>query len=584
MNPSATLNYDATALPKAPRWGVGLLIALVMWLIIKIPEWVAPTTMFRFGAMVWGPMLGTAAMVIWWLGFSRVPWATRWWGLAAFVLGMLIAFGLGHPSMRPMGLLIFAMPINVTLMVIWVAFAARKSPLLMRAGLVLILLVAWSFFATLRMDGLTGSIEAAISWRWSPTAEDRYLASRANRGGIPTTSLVPTILPAILADGDWPGFRGARRDGRLTGTSIRTDWGTHPPKQLWKHQIGPGWSSFCVVGDRVFTQEQRGELEVVVCIDANSGAELWSHTDQTRFNESMAGAGPRATPTFADGKLYALGANGRLNCLEPSNGTVIWSRDIAADTGASLPMWGFSSSPLVNGGMVTVITGAPGKAVIAYDALSGKQAWSSGDGWSYASPQLARVGGIEQILFVSQTGLSGVNPTGGQTLWHHDFQLSGGANRAVQPTVIGDNDLLLGAAFGTGTRRINVTREGSSWKNKGLWTSRNFNPYYNDLVYHKGFCYGFDNSVFACLDAETGKSKWRAHGYGNGQVLLLVDQDLLLILTEKGEVVLVDAKPDGHHEIGRFQAIEGKTWNHPVVAQGKLFVRNGEEVAGYEVK
>ena len=580
MNQSATLNYDAQAETKTPRWRIGLLIVLVMWLVVKIPEWVAPTTMLRFGAMVWGPMLGTAATMIWWLGFSRLPWRTRGWGLAAFGSGAGIAFGLGHASMRPMGLMIFAMPLTVTLLAIWVAATAHKSPALLRSGAVAILLLAWSFFALLRMDGLTGDIHAAISWRWSPTAEDRYLASLVKSSGVPTTS----TSPILLSEADWPGFRGPRRDGRLTGVSIRTDWDAHPPKQLWKHRIGPGWSSFCAVGDRVFTQEQRGELEVVVCFAAGTGEELWVHTDPTRFNESMAGAGPRATPTFADGKLYALGANGKLNCLDPSNGLVIWSRDITADTGAPLPMWGFSSSPLVNGGMVTVITGAPGKAVIAYDALSGKQAWSSGDGWSYASPQLAMVGGVEQILFVSQTGLSGVNPTGGQTLWHHDFQVSAGANRAVQPTVIGDNDLLLGAAFGTGTRRINVTRDGSTWKNTGLWTSRNFNPYYNDLVYHKGFCYGFDNSVFACLDAGTGKSKWRAHGYGNGQVLLLADQDLLLVLTEKGEVVLVDAKPDSHHEIGRFQAIEGKTWNHPVIAHGKLFVRNGEEVAGYEVK
>lgn len=486
--------------------------------------------------------------------------------------------------MRPMGMLIFAMPLTITVLALWTAVAVtRSSPRAFRLGSMVILLLTWSFFALRRMDGLTGSIKAATSWRWSLTPEDRYLASRKNMDLHSATTREPATQPISLIDGDWPGFRGLHRDGRLTGANIRTDWTANPPKQLWKHRIGPGWSSMCVVGDRVFTQEQRKELEAVVCFSAATGLELWSHTDRTRFDESMAGAGPRATPTFADGKLYALGANGKLNCLNPSNGAVIWSRDIAADTNAPVPMWGFSSSPLVNSGLVTVITGAAGKAVIAYDAANGKPAWSSGDGWSYASPQLATVGGVEQILFVSQNGLNGVDPTDGHTLWRHDFPLPSNANRAVQPTAIGNDAFLLGAAFGTGTRRINLTHEGSTWRTTGQWTSHNFNPYYNDLVYHKGFCYGFDNSVFACLDIATGKTKWRAHGYGNGQVLLLADQDLLLILTETGEVALLDAKPEESHEIGRFQAIEGKSWNHPVIAYGKLFVRNGEEVACFEI-
>lgn len=193
------------------------------------------------------------------------------------------------------------------------------------------------------------------------------------------------------------------------------------------------------------------------------------------------------------------------------------------------------------------------------------------------------LGDIGQILFVTEQGVTGVDPSGGDELWRHDFRLTSSANRAVQPTLIGPNDLLLGAAFGVGTRRIHLTHTAPAWATAGAWTSRSFNPYYNDLVFHKGYCYGFDNSVFACLDVETGKNKWRAHGYGNGQVLLLADQELLLILSEKGEVALLDAKPDAQHELCRFQAIEGKTWNHPVIAGGKLFVRNGEEVAGFEV-
>ena len=257
---------------------------------------------------------------------------------------------------------------------------------------------------------------------------------------------------------------------------------------------------------------------------------------------------------------------------------------IAEESKAKVPMWGFSGSPLVAQGRVCVITGGPNqKAVAAYDALTGNPAWTTGVGWSFASLQMATLDGLEQILFVSQHGIGGLNPTDGHTLWQHEFELTDNANRCIQPTILGANDLLLGAAFGMGTQRVNIKQEGGVWKEQGLWTTRKFNPYYNDMVYQNGYCYGFDNSALACLDIATGDVKWRAKSYGNGQVLLLADQGLVLVLGETGVAALVEAKPDARHEIGRFQALEGKTWNHPVIAHGKLFVRNGEQAACYEV-
>ncbi len=582
MQESGTIEYATQSAPRLPRWRAGLIIILAMWAVIKIPEWVAPPSGVRLMGMIWGPIVGTVLSLIWLLFFSRLPWSTRLSAFVAFVVGAAIALVLGHPTMRGMGIIVLAMPITISILVLWIVLASGQNPRLVRSGAVLIALLGWSFFTMRRMDGLTGDIHPAFSWRWSSTAEDRYLASLSkSKTSSPTTFSASAI---VLSDGDWPAFRGVHRDGKVTGATLRTDWAVRPPKLMWKHGIGPGWSSLCVVGDRLFTLEQRNESEVTVCMNADTGEVLWSHADQTRFSESMGGDGPRSTPTFADGKLYVLGASGKLNCLDPSNGSVIWSRDLVADTGAALPMFGFSSSPLIQKGLVTVLTGAAGKAIATYDAATGKPAWSTGDGWSYASPQLTTIDGVEQILYINQSGLSGLDPASGQTFWHHDFPLPGNANRVTQPTAINEHDFLLGASFGAGTRRINVTHDGSAWKTTSPWYSKSFNPYYNDAVYHKGFCYGFDNSVFACMDIETGKSKWRSHGYGNGQVLLLVDQDLLLILTEKGEVVLLDAKPDSQHEIGRFQAIEGKSWNHPVVAHGKLFVRNSEEVAAFEMQ
>jgi len=342
-----------------------------------------------------------------------------------------------------------------------------------------------------------------------------------------------------------------------------------------------------VVGDRLYTQEQRGEQEVVVCYSADTGDEIWSHGDAVRFTEVVSGAGPRATPTFHEGKIYALGAKGVLNCLDAATGRPLWSRDIVADSGAKVPIWGFSASPLVARGVVTVFAGGPdGKSVLGYQAASGELAWAAGEGQlSYGSPHLARLGGVEQVLMATDAGLTAFHPTTGDVLWRHGWPSGDGMARIVQPAILSDSDVLIGTGMKVGTRRLHVTRGDDGWADKEVWTTKAINPYFNDLVIHEGHLYGFDGIFFTCVSLEDGQGKWRERGYGGGQVLLLADQGLLLVLTEKtGEVALVRATPDELQELGRFKVIEGKAWNHPVVARGKLFVRNGEEMACFELK
>jgi outer membrane protein assembly factor BamB len=395
------------------------------------------------------------------------------------------------------------------------------------------------------------------------------------------------------ATSEWPGFRGPARDGRLTGVRIGTDWASKPPQKRWGHLVGPGWGSFAVVGRLIYTQEQRGNLEAVVCYGADTGKEVWAHTDPGRFIDTdvghESGAGPRATPTYHDGKIYSLGATGRLNCLDAANGKVVWARDAAADSGAKVPFWGFASSPLVLKGLVTVFTGGPDhKAVSAYNPVKDEApVWMSGDGQNgYCSPQPASLGGVEQIVMASDAGVQGLDPLKGTILWRHEWT-SDGMPRCVQPALIdGTDDFLFGTGMGNGDRRVRVERRGDSWAEPTeVWTSTKINPYYNDRVIHKGHVYGFDNNMFTCLSLENGKARWRGGRYGSGQVLLLADQDLLLVLSEKGEAVLVEADPEKHRELGRIQVLElkGKTWNHPVVANGRLFVRNAEEAACYEL-
>lgn len=224
--------------------------------------------------------------------------------------------------------------------------------------------------------------------------------------------------------------------------------------------------------------------------------------------------------------------------------------------------------------------------MLAFNAATGKLEWSSGEGqFGYGSTQLSRLGGVEQVLISTNQGLAAFEPAVGKLLWTYSWPLDGQMSRCIQPAIVGDSDVLIGTGFGLGTQRVHVSRTGEGWTAKEVWPAptRAIRPYYNDLVVHGEHLYGFDGNFFTCVSLSDGKSKWKTRGYGNGQVLLLPDQDLLVILSETGEVALVAAKPDDYTEIARIKAIEGKTWNHPVIAHGRLFVRNGEEAACFEL-
>jgi outer membrane protein assembly factor BamB len=586
--------HTATPLPPAyappaerrPRLWPGVVLVALYWAVLKLPGFIDAEPMTQFMIVFFGSMAVPALFALWWLFFSRVRWADRFLGLLACALVGGASFFLSHPSFQKTGMfgpLFYVLPVVTTGWVLWLFVARSLSRQVRVAGLVVVFLLTWGYFTTVRFEGTTGAFDAQFSYRWNPSAEDRFLAERSSAR--PAAAAVAAAKPLELSPGDWPGFRGPARDGRRTGVRIATDWKQNPPKQLWRHRVGPGWSSFAVVGTRLYTQEQRGGDEVVVCYDAGTGSELWTHTDATRFDEAMGGAGPRATPTFHEGRIYALGANGRLNCLDAVTGQKIWSRDIAADSGATVPMWGFSSSPLVVQGVVTVFAGGPsGKGVLGYRADSGEQAWAAGDVKdSYCSLHPARLDGAEQLLVVTGVGLTAFEPVGGKVLWQYDWSVRDDFVRVTQPALVGDADVLIGTGFGIGTRRLHVTRDGSAWKADQVWESKAIAPYYNDLVIHKDHIYGFHNQFFTCVSLADGKAKWKERGYDSGQVLLLPDQDLLLIQAEKGDVALVEAKPNGRKELARFHALDGKTWNHPVVAHGKLFVRNGEEAACYQL-
>ena len=576
---------DARSVRRGPRlWPAIVLLALYWTVRLGVVLFDPSPALFMIAYML-APLALTVGILGWWLFASRVPWIDRLLGTALFFAAGGVAIAVAGADFPPMAMILYALHAVVTVWIGWLVFSFPLPWSVRRLGVYAAIVVCWCAVMTLRVEGMDGEFVAKFEWRWTPTAEERMLAeirTASDRKTDASSDALPDE-PLVASDGDWVEFRGPNRDSRVEGVRIATDWNANPPKELWRRRVGPGWSSFCVVGDRFFTQEQRGGEEVVVGYDLQTGDEVWVHSDATRFEELVGGPGPRATPTFAGGNLYVQGANGIVNCLDAATGRKIWSRNLVEDLQATVPIWGFSASPLVKKGVVTVFGGAEGKAVAAYDAVGGDLLWTAGDGlMSYASTQLSTIHGVEQILMSTDVGLFALDPESGKELWRHEWN-SGGAARVVQPAVVDGNDVLIGTGMGIGTRRIHVEKKGDDWTTEELWTTKQFKPYYNDFVIHDGAAYGFDGPIFACVDLGEGEVLWKERGYGSGQVLLLDDQGVLIVQAETGEVALVEANQEELRELGRIDALSAKTWNHPVVARDLLLVRNGEEMACYKL-
>jgi hypothetical protein len=526
---------------------------------------------------VFSGIVGGLAVVLWWLFFSRAPWAERIGAILLMIAALFATSRLVDKSIATgaMGMLfpILAIPVLSIFFVAWAVATSRLSDRLRRATMAATILLACGVFTLLRTGGITGEADSDLHWRWTQTPEQRLLARADDDPQMTAVSLSTAETGA-----DWPGFRGANRDGVVRGVQIDTDWAKSPPVELWRRKIGPGWSSFAVRGDLIYTQEQRGDDEDVSCYKLTTGEPMWRHRDAVRFWESNAGAGPRATPTLNNGRVYTFGATGILNALDAATGNVVWSRNVASDAEVKTPGWGFASSPLVVGDVV--IVAAAGK-LAAYDLATGNPRWFGPDGRSgYSSPHLLTIDGVQQVLLLSGTGATSVAPTDGKQLWQ--YPLPPGA-RIIQPALTADGDILLHDGEGSDMHRIKVAHGADGWNVEERWTSEGLHPYFNDFVVHKGYAFGFDGSNLGCIDLKDGESKWKGGRYGNGQLVLLPDRDVLLVLSEQGELGLVAATSDQFKELARFPAIKGKTWNHPVLAGDVVLVRNGEEMAAFRL-
>jgi outer membrane protein assembly factor BamB len=297
----------------------------------------------------------------------------------------------------------------------------------------------------------------------------------------------------------------------------------------------------------------------------------------------MGGPGPRATPTLANGALFVTGATGWFLRLNPATGAVVWQKDLKEVASRKPPTWGFASSPLVVGSIAIVCAGGKdGKGLLAFDVETGALRWSVATGEeTYASPQLNVLAGEELALMLSNDGLVLVEPASGKVRLNYEWKFQG--YRALQPRVVGDETVLIGTPMNVGTRAIRITKVDGGLKAEELWTSRNLKTDFSDMVTHQGYIYGNDAGILACVDLKTGDRKWKGGRYGKCQLLLLENAGFLLVAAEDGKVHLVRADPREFAEVASFKALEGKTWNHPVVVGDKLYVRNSQEAAGFQL-
>jgi outer membrane protein assembly factor BamB len=454
------------------------------------------------------------------------------------------------------------------------------------------------FFAIVRpvYNGDMGVIN--VRFRYAPAADQR-LDTLAVHGSAVDWQATPRDYPRFLGGGYW---------AEVANFQLATDWAAHPPQEVWRREIGAGWSAFAIVGPYAVTQEQRGESELVSCYQVADGSPVWTHADAARFDPGgaggLGGTGPRATPTIIGERIVTQGSTGIVNCLDARTGKVIWSHDTIAETGADLPLWAKSGSPLLVDDVVVISVGAPidvasaegtseyHSSLVAYDLATGEVRWSAGSRRaSYASPILATFDGVRQIVVINEGYVTGHDAASGEVLWEYIWpSTSDTTPTCSQPVPLPGDRLFLSKGYGIGASLVQIGRDAAGdWQIRPLWSPA-IKPVmktkFSNVVVRGEFMYGLDDVLLSCIEWETGSVEWkkrRSPPFGHGQLLLAGDK--LLVLSESGELAMVDASPDPYRERGRIQVLTAGsvTWNNPAFAAPFLLVRNAQEAACYRL-
>jgi outer membrane protein assembly factor BamB len=389
--------------------------------------------------------------------------------------------------------------------------------------------------------------------------------------------------PALNAD--WPQWRGPERTGLSSEAGLLKQWPASGPSQIWSiSNLGEGYGSLAVKGDRIYVQGTSGAASAVFCLNRADGKTVWSASLGPKVNEGR-GNGPRSTPTLDDDRIYVLTENGDLACLRARDGSRVWSKNILKEFGGENPHWLISESPLVDGNRLIVTPGGNGAGLVALDKMTGKTIWTTkdlSDEAGYSSPIVADIGGVRTIMnFTSRSGV-GVRANDGKVMWRYDRAANGTANCSTP--VFADNKVFFTSAYGTGAGLVALSAQNGEVKAQEIYFTKDMQNHHGGVVLVNGYLYGFSNSILTCLEFGSGKKMWSNRSVGKGS--LTYADGMLFLLGENNTVGLAEATPNSYVEKGRFQiADQGKpSWAHPVVAGGKLYIRNQGMLTCYEVK
>lgn len=386
---------------------------------------------------------------------------------------------------------------------------------------------------------------------------------------------------------DWPQWLGPDRTGISKETGFRKTFPKNGPKILWKKSLGAGFSAFSVVKDRAYTMFADDSYEYLVCLNANTGKEIWKTRTDLFYGDYMGGNGPRATPTIDGNLVYTLSAYGKLYAVDASTGSVVWEQDFKKSFGAKPPQWGFCGSPLVADGRVYIETGGEnGNHVVAYNKTDGKLVWKtvtgSDDVAGYSSPIKTTINDVPQILFFTGRGVMGTNPENGTTYWRYPWKTDYDVNAAT-PVFVAPDGILISSGYGTGSALLRIAGSGGNQQASEVWKNRDLKSRMATPVLYEGYLYGFDASILKCIEAKTGKEMWKHRGYGEGS--LIIADGMLIVLGDKGNLGMARISPKGFTELATAQVLDGnKGWTGPALSGGRLFVRNLYEMACVDLR
>lgn len=499
--------------------------------------------------------------------------STRWWPLIVIWV-LVIAFWIYISLTNDLNRQLLVMKSLATgifacvLSLIWLLALSRLPWKRRLQGYGVAALLGLILVGLFRVEGVSGDLIPIIKYRWA--GADKKIVGEAVDVGLAVAQ-------------NYPQFLGPNRDAKVSGITLDPDWENKPPKLIWKQPIGEAWSAFVTLGNRAVTQEQDEADELVVCYELLTGKKLWEYRYPARYDNPLGGIGPRATPTIEENRIYVLGALGDFMLLDLQKGKKIWGWNILEKHGACLPDWGFSGSPLIVDNLVILSVGARnGHSLVAYNKLSGDFVWSGGsDKAHWSSPIYYEIAGRKQVLIFNHDALFGHSIGDGSVLWEYEWDTDGMPHVSI-PVPVSENQLLVSSGYGKGAELLELSTvvDGKQTVER-IWRTLHLKAKFNNYVFKDGYVYGLDDGVFTCIDVKKGRRTWKEGRYGHGQNILV--GDLMLLTTERGEVLLTQPVPEEPRILGRFKAFSGKSWNPPALIGEYLLLRTHEEAALYRL-